>query len=264
MKRVLTALVLIPAVLWVVFQGTPLAVQLALTVVALLCLHECLGIARAAGITVSTPVSHAAGAAMILAPALPYPAFLVGFAVLAMLLSLNRLHTSGGAFASASAMLFAVVYACGPFAVARQLHTLSPHWLFFPLLVNWAGDSSAMYVGKAFGRRKLAPTISPNKTWEGTIASLVLGAAAGAGYLLYFLPDLVSPVFAIVLAVLVNVAGQLGDLAESALKRGVDMKDSGSLLPGHGGLLDRMDGALFSFPTLYWALVASGWIVAGL
>jgi len=261
MKRVLTALVLIPAVVWVVFEGTPLAVHLVLTLVALLCLHECLGLARAGGVEVSVPASHAAGAALVMVPTLPQPAFLLGFAVLAMLLNLSR-PRAGGAFAAASAMLFAVLYACGPFAVARQLHTLSPHWLFFPLIVNWVGDSSAMYAGKAFGRRKLAPTISPNKTWEGTLVSLALGAAIGAGYLLYFLPEQVSPVLAVALAVLVNVAGQLGDLAESALKRGVDMKDSGSLLPGHGGLLDRMDGALFSFPALFWALFASGWFAS--
>ena len=257
MKRVLTALVLIPLVLGLIFFAPPLVVRGALALVALLCLHECLGIARKMGAEPFGAVAYAAGAVLILT-SIPAEALLIGFLILLMALTL-QMPRHEAAMPAAATTLFAVVYTCGPFLLARRLHEMSPHWLFAVLLVNWVGDSAAMYVGKAIGRRKLAPKISPGKTWEGTIASAVLGGAAGAAYLLHFQPG-VDPLFAVGLSILANVSGQLGDLAESVLKRGVDMKDSGALLPGHGGMLDRMDGALFAFPAAYLFLIAALWI----
>jgi phosphatidate cytidylyltransferase len=110
------------------------------------------------------------------------------------------------------------------------------------------------------GRRKLAPSISPGKTWVGAIASLLLGSAAGTAYLLHFQPGAGDVGFFLGLSMVANAAGQLGDLAESVLKRGAGIKDSGELLPGHGGMLDRMDGALFAFPAAYLYLAASLWM----
>jgi phosphatidate cytidylyltransferase len=157
-------------------------------------------------------------------------------------------------FGAVAATVLGVAYVCGPFALAAMLHAVSPHWLFVVLLLAWAGDSAAYYVGRAFGRHKLAPRISPGKTWEGTVASAVMAAAVGVAYLHYFLPT-VNLLAALVFSLTVNAAGQLGDLAESALKRSARMKDSGTLLPGHGGMLDRMDNFLFAAPTAYlWLL----------
>jgi phosphatidate cytidylyltransferase len=257
MKRVVTALILIPIVLGLIFYAPPLAVRAALAIVALLCLKECLHMTRAMGAEPFDVVAYAAGALLIVT-SLPMGSMLVGILVLLMALTL-QLPRHEVAMLAVSSTLFAVVYTCGPFALARRLHDMSPHWLFVVLLVNWVGDSAAMYVGKAIGRRKLAPSISPGKTWEGTIASVVLGTAAGAGYLAYFQPA-TSLVFAAGLALVANVSGQLGDLSESVLKRGAHLKDSGSLLPGHGGMLDRMDGALFAFPVAYLYLIAATWI----
>ncbi len=112
------------------------------------------------------------------------------------------------------------------------------------------GDTAALYAGRAFGHHKLAPRLSPAKTWEGAIASLVFGAAAGTVYMLWRLPSLP---WAMVLPIAAtgNVAGQIGDLCESAMKRGAGVKDSGASLPGHGGWLDRIDSTLFSVPVVY-------------
>ena len=257
MKRVLTALVLIPVVLGLIFYAPPLAVRVALAIVALLCLKECLHITRAMGAQPFGTVAYAAGALLIVT-SIPMGSLLIGFLVLLMALTL-QLSRHEAAMLAVSSTLFAVIYTCGPFALARRLHDMSPHWLFAVLLVNWVGDSAAMYVGKAIGRHKLAPSIRPGKTWEGTIASAVLGTAAGAAYLMHFQPA-AGLVFTIGLALVANVSGQLGDLAESVLKRGAHIKDSGSLLPGHGGMLDRMDGALFAFPAAYLYLIASTWL----
>jgi phosphatidate cytidylyltransferase len=258
MTRVLTALLLIPLVIGLIFFAPPLAVRAALAVAALLCLHECLHIVRSMGAEPFRPAALAAGAVLIVT-SVPMGGFLIGFLVLLMVLTLQQSRHEVALIAVAST-LFALAYTCGPFALARRLHDMSPHWLFAALLVNWVGDAAAMYVGKAVGRHKLAPSISPGKTWEGAIASFVLGSAAGTAYLLHFEPFAGSAAFLLGFSVVANVAGQLGDLAESVLKRGANIKDSGGLLPGHGGMLDRMDGALFAFPATYLYLVASTWV----
>ena len=117
-------------------------------------------------------------------------------------------------------------------------------------MVNWIGDTGAYYVGKNFGRHKLAPAVSPGKTWEGAAASAVTGVVFGLIYLPLAIKGTSLPI-AGALALAANVAGQVGDLAESAIKRGAGVKDSGSLLPGHGGMLDRVDSSMFALPVLY-------------
>jgi phosphatidate cytidylyltransferase len=146
--------------------------------------------------------------------------------------------------------LLGVVYIYGPLVLAVYLRRSNPHWLMFALLLSWAGDTTALYVGKAFGRHKLAPVISPKKTWEGAAGSIAGALIAGGIYGHYLIPD--TPLAIVLpLAVAGNIAGQLGDLAESALKRRAGVKDSGSSLPGHGGWLDRIDSILFTVPVIY-------------
>lgn len=139
--------------------------------------------------------------------------------------------------------------------------------LIFLFLCVWSGDIAALYVGKRFGRRKLAPELSPNKTWEGAIASVIASVIFGVGLILY--GDWLSlhgssftrlhtdaPWWHFVLlAILLNCAAQFGDLLESALKRGAGVKDSGTMLPGHGGILDRIDALLLAAPVLWFVLV---------
>jgi phosphatidate cytidylyltransferase len=183
------------------------------------------------------------------------PGFLVAVAVLLLLLALWRDGQLRGILGGVAATLLGLIYVCGPFALARELHLKNPHWLFFVLVLNWVGDAAALYVGRAIGRHKLAPEISPNKTWEGTVASTLAALPVGAWYLLHFQPAPVSLGKALALAAGVNIAAQLGDLAESGFKRGADLKDSSRLLPGHGGMLDRVDGLLFSIPACYFFVV---------
>ena len=132
--------------------------------------------------------------------------------------------------------------------------------LLLPVLVTWAGDTCAYFVGKNFGRRRLAPHVSPGKTVEGGVAGL-LGAVA-MGFALGFLLDdyrnfPVAPATAALIGLFLGVAGQLGDLAESRLKREAGVKDSGSILPGHGGMLDRFDALFFTIPLAYGLIVVN-------
>jgi phosphatidate cytidylyltransferase len=141
-----------------------------------------------------------------------------------------------------------------------------PTLVIFLFLVVWAGDIAALYTGRTLGKRKLAPAISPNKTWEGSIGS-IFGSLLVTGLLFWLAAQLAQWNVArlsfadevwwywLIMAVVVNVAAQVGDLAESALKRSAGVKDSGNLLPGHGGVLDRIDALLLAAPALWYAQV---------
>jgi phosphatidate cytidylyltransferase len=126
------------------------------------------------------------------------------------------------------------------------------NWVFFALFVTFASDTAAFFVGRALGRHKLAPRISPGKTWEGTIAG-VFGAIIVS--LLFTLLIPISYWQAIVLGLLVSIFGQLGDLVESLLKRNTGVKDSGKLVPGHGGFLDRIDSVVFVGVVVYYYVI---------
>jgi phosphatidate cytidylyltransferase len=141
-------------------------------------------------------------------------------------------------------------YTFAPWRLSSDLRQQSVHLLFFALALNWAGDSTAYYVGRAFGKHKLAPIVSPKKSWEGAMGSVAGSVIFGLLYLGHFMPQ-IAWWNVVLIAVVANVAGQFGDLAESAMKRGADVKDSGSLLPGHGGILDRVDSSLFALPVVY-------------
>jgi len=128
---------------------------------------------------------------------------------------------------------------------------LSTHLLGYFFLVLMGSDTGAYFAGRALGKRKLAPGISPGKTWEGLIGGLVAAAAFAALATFWFFPELPYQ-FSIPLAVVMAGVGVLGDLAESAMKRGAKTKDAASILPGHGGLLDRLDSLLLNAPILYY------------
>jgi phosphatidate cytidylyltransferase len=124
-------------------------------------------------------------------------------------------------------------------------------WIFFILGIIFAGDTGAFYVGSYFGRHKLCPSVSPGKTVEGSLGGLFANVLVGSGIKYFFLPDL-PWIPGILFFVAAGIAGQLGDLFESAHKRGAGVKDSGWLLPGHGGFLDRLDAVIFALPITYF------------
>jgi phosphatidate cytidylyltransferase len=142
-----------------------------------------------------------------------------------------------------------VFYIFGAWWCAIPLRAASPHWLMYALLVSWTGDIGAYYIGRRYGKHRMAERISPKKSWEGAAASVATALLLSGAYLVYFVHVPVAN--AACLTAAANVAGQLGDLAESAIKRGAGVKDSGTLLPGHGGFFDRVDSALFVLPVVY-------------
>ena len=249
MKRILTAVLVAPVVVYAVGWGHFYFFLAVVATVALLCYYEYADIVAAYGIGKPGPLGYAAGLAVLLVPP-GEPEFVIVLAALfALSLSLTESDLAKG-LPRAAALLFGVIYIFGSWRIAILLWERSRWWMLFVLLLNWLGDSAAYYIGSRLGRHKLAPTISPKKSWEGAAASLVAAAIFAALYLPRLIP-VVTLGPAIILGVAGNVAGQVGDLAESALKRGAGVKDSGTMLPGHGGWLDRVDSVLFALPVIY-------------
>lgn len=152
-----------------------------------------------------------------------------------------------------SVALIGLVYICifVSYLVLIRNRAEGVEWIFFVLIVLWMGDTGAYIVGSLIGRRKLCPSISPNKTVEGAIAGLFFSLLAGLACKKLFLPEL-SVFHCLIVTGGIACMGQLGDLCESIFKRERGVKDSGSLLPGHGGMLDRIDSLLFAAPLLYY------------
>ena len=248
MKRIITALILLPIVVWVVLAGPAWTLLLLMAAVGLIAFHEFDTIAGAQGVAKSGWFGIAAGLIFLFTPE-PAWVTLVVLALAYMAIELRQTDLSKAMTGAATALL-GIVYIFGAWRCALALKEINAHWLMIALLVSWAGDTAALYIGRAFGRHKLAPRVSPSKTWEGSIGSVVGGVLAAGIYAHYLIPS--APLW-LVLAVAAagNIAGQLGDLCESAFKRGAGVKDSGTTLPGHGGWLDRIDSSLFSIPVVY-------------
>jgi phosphatidate cytidylyltransferase len=256
MTRVLTALLLIPTFCYLVLWAPWWAFLVSVAAVALLCYREFIDLAALHEIDKPGVFGYAAGLLILLVP-VKDPAFYVFIAILAMALGL-RLRNLGAALPYSAALVFGIAYVFGSLRCGIDLREISPYWLFFGLSLNWAGDIAALYVGKLFGKHLLAPRISPAKSWEGSIGSVAASVLYGAIYLPRLLPT-VPLAEGLALAALANIAGQFGDLCESALKRGAGVKDSGTLLPGHGGWLDRLDSSLFALPVVYFVVSNFRW-----
>lgn len=154
------------------------------------------------------------------------------------------------------AFAFGIPYFAAATSSIHLLQRADPWLLFLLMAIVWLGDTAAYYVGSRIGRHKMAPVISPKKSWEGAVASFVVAVAAAAVWDVWLRKSLEPGVMAA--AAGTSVAAQIGDLVESMIKRGSGVKDSGSILPGHGGVLDRMDAMLFAAPVLLLGLWLAG------
>ena len=246
--RIATGLVLAPLAIWVVLWGPPWGILVALTFVGTVCLHELfsmvlpdnglevlLGTALG-GTLLGTAIFAPRWAPLVLAVALVAPALVV----------LARPQPLDGAATRMLALWGGMFYLVGADWFAANLAEARGH-LMLAFFVVWLGDTGAYFAGRTFGEHKLYELISPKKTIEGSIGGLI-ASCGGALLAWYYLVPEISPGYAIVVALVGGSVAQVGDLVESALKRACGVKDSGKLLPGHGGFLDRMDGFIFAAP----------------
>lgn len=264
LARVATAAVLVPAFVWTVLAGPPWLFAALVTVASGLAARELERLFRLGGQPSygALPVLLApAVAASFALPAAggPLPAATLAAAV-ALLLSAPLWRAPGPAMVPAGLAVLAVVYVGWLPGHAILLHRLAdgPALVLVLVGVTWVGETAAYLVGSAIGRRPLAPVLSPRKTLEGGAAQVLASVAAAVALgPLWLLPDWAAGRAALA-GLLLGVVGQVGDLAESALKRSAGVKDTGGLLPGHGGLLDRVDGLLFNAPAFYYLVRLGG------
>ncbi len=254
MKRLATAFALIPIITYVVIWSPFPVFAAVLTTIAVLCFIEYSGIVAAHGVAPPGPLGYIAGLIVLLVPRADV-AVIGGVALAAMSLSL-RARDLQGELGRCGALVLGVAYVFASWRCAIGLRALDPYWLFIAIALNWVGDSAAYFAGRRFGRHRLAPLISPAKTWEGAMASMAASILFGAIFAHFAIPNAALWVVIGVCA-LGNAAGQAGDLCESVLKRGAGLKDSGTMLPGHGGWLDRVDSTMFAVPVAYGLLASA-------
>jgi phosphatidate cytidylyltransferase len=290
MKRVLTAAALVPVVLLILFKAPWPLFVLAISAVVILTLREYLNVTEAYGIKPFRWMSYVLAILVMLTFTIcnfPWlvPWFLRGVLswsdlcyLLAVIYGVPVVFRKDMRMAVPAAAMsaFGVIYIAASLGLLIRLRHLpqAEYLIVFILFSVWSGDIAAYYVGKNIGRRKLAPVVSPNKSWEGAIASVV--ASVGIALLVFHFRDSINALFThepdaptlqpdrlgwaeiVLLGLITNVAAQFGDLFESALKRGAGVKDSGALLPGHGGLLDRIDALLFAIPVVWYYAELAG------
>jgi len=275
--RILAALVAAPLALVMVYLGgLPLAAFLAAVSVG--CAWELFRIARAGGLDPLDPLG------IPLAGAIPLAAYsatiglyrpTLGLAAMALLVILSAViwvrGTHGHPLGAAAVTVIGVLYTGGllsfgyalreyPYAIGNRAGTVL---VAFPLVLTWASDIGAYFVGRAIGGRKLIPAVSPGKTVSGALGGLVTTIVVSWLYVRFALGPLASLTMTVPAALLfgaiISVSAQIGDLVESLLKREANVKDSSRLIPGHGGLLDRLDSLLFVLPVAY---LLFGWLLA--
>ena len=254
LMRVLTAFIAGPLFVWVLYLGGwPWFILVG--VLALLGAGEYVRMMRGKPSEALGPFCYLGVAALILAFRAKEPAIAgLVIAALAVGLPLAGVIFRPGTYNVLNAMgtTFGIVYV--GWLLGHLIPLRSYGWEYLALTYGgiWATDIFAYFTGRAFGRHKLAPAVSPGKSWEGAI-----GGALASVITVYLLGNLaaVPAVHRIILGAAISVAGQIGDLAESSLKRYAGVKDSGRLIPGHGGVLDRFDSTMFAAPVVYYYLV---------
>jgi phosphatidate cytidylyltransferase len=288
-KRIATAVVLIPIVLLLVLKAPLYLLALVAAAIALLAIAEFLKLtphyavqpmALATYLYVAVFFLFVIAASTNRTPLAETAAVLYGLALASALapflfltLAMRRAQLSTG-YPAAAASTFAFVYIAIPMALLVEIRQqpAGAIWTIYTLLAVWAGDIFAYFVGKAIGRHRMSPAISPKKTWEGAVASVAASMIVGTLWMQHA-PAISATLLhlgligrrdgmfgleqpqlwpILLLSAIVNLAAQLGDLVESLIKRGAGVKDSGTILPGHGGMLDRIDAMLFAVPVV-WA-----------
>jgi phosphatidate cytidylyltransferase len=255
MRRLITAIGLLAIAFYLIFLAPHVIFLAGALCMSLLCYWEFGKLVAAHSIPAPGVYGLIAGLVILFWPqialfaGISLPAGLTVLMIAAFIASLRHANLRD-VLPAVACVLLGAFYAFAPWRFAIDLRKESVHLLFFALALNWAGDTCAYYAGRRFGRHKFAPVVSPKKSWEGALASIAGSVIFGLVYLGHFLPLL--PAWKITgFAILGNIAGQFGDLAESAMKRGAGMKDSSNILPGHGGILDRVDSSLFALPIIY-------------
>ena len=264
-KRWITTLILAPILLWILIRGNTLLLAVLVSIVAVFAVREYLRIIfKNDNEPVSNTIkiiSYTVSMALVISACLK--SWQIMFLILAvnlMVLSvfvLSRFAQNHGIFDIIAKQVLGIVYIPVSLSLLIFIKELNGGtlWIIWLLIVIFANDTGAFYFGTFFGKRPFSPNISPNKTIEGSLGGIAASMVAGFIFCQIFFNDLSLSFLTIPGSFMLAVAGQIGDLFESAMKRSSGIKDSGRILPGHGGMLDRIDGLLLAVPVLYVYLV---------
>jgi phosphatidate cytidylyltransferase len=259
MTRILSAAILLPIAILAVIYAKPLYFLIGIGLIGTICIYEYFGLIRNMGIKAQPLFGYAAFWILLIAfrqnrfPLL-VPLMLVVLGIFLSAMWRYHLPIRERALALMAELLGIFYFSLFLYPAISIRYDFGDaagmHWTFILLATIWANDSAALAVGKTMGKTRFAALLSPKKTNEGALGGLLAGVIA-AVVLQRFLFTELPLIHTIIVSVLVGIFGQLGDLAESMLKRAAETKDSSHLIPGHGGVLDRMDSLLFAFPVLY-------------
>lgn len=254
-RRLLSTLILLPLFLWMVVEGPVWMFGATMVLAGAMGQWEFTGMFERAGVRTFRRLGLLGGSVLTASFALPISERLTFTAVLLVLFTVGLLRRDSGrpAWEPAAVTLMGICYVNWLLGYAFWLRDLDSgvEWILLLVSVTWLGETAAYLVGSTLGRHQLAPVISPRKTVEGAVAQLVASVLAALAARAWFFPGL-SATSAIVVGFLLGVVGQAGDLIESAIKRSVGTKDTGRLIPGHGGMLDRVDSLLVNTPVLFY------------
>jgi phosphatidate cytidylyltransferase len=261
LKRWVTGLIALPFLFFLIYKGSPRLFAIVIALIAVIALWEYFHIVfhdrgdkRVGGIPYL---------ALVMAPLIIWGAYRQSFQlivtvitvnlVLSGILALVRFREDPAVFEAVAKALLGMVYIplLLSYLVLLRNDTNGSMWIFFLLCIVFAGDIGALYSGLLLGRHKLSPAVSPKKTIEGSLGGLAANVGVGAAFKALFMPSLPWGA-CLVFFVVIGVVGQIGDLFESIIKRSGNIKDSGAILPGHGGVLDRADAAMFAAPVAYY------------
>jgi phosphatidate cytidylyltransferase len=262
--RELTALVLAPVAVWMIGWSHEYVFDGAVALIAVMALHEFITLGKRMGYDIPVVLCAVVTLFIIAAFILESVSVEMGMFVTLLIIPASYVFRSGDiehALPSSAIAVLATMYVgmlAGSLIRLRNDFPVGPKLVFFLVLVVWLGDAGAYYTGKQFGRHKMSPRISPKKTIEGGVGGVITSVITAVVIHFTFFPQ-IPLVHAVVVGIVLSIAGMVGDLAESMWKRSAAVKDSGTLIPGHGGFLDRFDSVLFTTPILYvyWA-VAQG------
>lgn len=256
-KRVLSAIIPLPGVLILMQLGPTWAWMIFVATAATIAHWEYLTITGRGGFSTAEKVLFTAAGCAALWGFQYLPGYflemVLGLLFLSFIWVLARPGDLATAFPRTAALYVGFLYVPFLLSFVGRLHGMGPEgwkWIYIAFFVAWLGDTGAYFAGRAFGRHKLYPLVSPKKTWEGAIGGL-LGSLAGVIATKLILLPVLTWADCFFIAIPGGVLGQVGDLCESLLKRSYDVKDSGSIMPGHGGILDRSDALMFVAPYIY-------------
>jgi phosphatidate cytidylyltransferase len=272
LTRFLTAAILIPLVIAAIWWGPNWLIAIVCGFVAIASMLEFFSVAARHGVQAYRLWTCVAAAGIVAqqwyasrmasiirlsdlldrSPKVTLELVLFGFVFGVALIALGTRRTISEVLPSISVSAAGLIFVVLPLSAVIRLHgvdILGPQLLLFTVVMVWVGDTAAYFVGRSLGRWKMAPEISPNKTWEGAIANF-LGALFVAAIFGYWMK--LQPAHMLAMAVVGSAAGQIGDLFESAWKRSAGVKDSGTILPGHGGMLDRIDALVLATPAVWY------------